>query len=152
MTTKVVVEEAVIYFEARVHLRGQRQKISMGLRNIEMTQRTKSSVALRRPVWETSFTELIPWRAAPTPPHPFFLDEMSRAAAGTVWALEPGPRPLSGPLGALPGRSQSCCLPEPITVPRHCSMCGQLNNGPPKMSTSQALEPANTLGCTAKGN
>ena len=28
----------------------------------------------------------------------------------------------------------------------------QLNNGPPKMSTSQPLELVKTLGCTAKGN
>lgn len=72
MTTKVVVEEAMIYFEARVHLRGQRQKISVGLRNIEMIQRSKSAAALRGAIWETSFTELIPWRAAPTS-SPFFL-------------------------------------------------------------------------------
>jgi len=59
MTAEVVGEEAVIHFEARVHLHGQRQKISMGLRNGAMTPwRTKSSEAVRGPVWEASFTEL----------------------------------------------------------------------------------------------
>ena len=59
MTAEVVGEEAVIHFEARVHLHGQRQKISMGLRNGAMTPwRTKSSEAVRGAVWEASFTEL----------------------------------------------------------------------------------------------
>ena len=75
MTAEVVGEEAVIHFEARVHLHGQRQKISMGLRNIAMTPwRTKSSEAVRGAVWEASFTKLTSWTAASSSPHPLFLD------------------------------------------------------------------------------
>ena len=75
----MVGEEAVIHFEARVHLQGQRQKISVGLRNVAVTPwRTKSSEAVRGAVWEASFTELTSWTAASSSRrHPLFLDLFS---------------------------------------------------------------------------
>ena len=69
----------MIHFEARVHLQGQRQKISVGLRNVAVTPwRTKSSEAVRGAVWEASFTELTSWTAASSSRrHPLFLDLFS---------------------------------------------------------------------------
>ena len=87
MTVEVVGEEAVIHFEVRVHLHGQRQKISMGLRNVAVTPwRTKSSEAVRGAVWEASFTELTSWAAASSP-HPLFHDLFFFFVVHDMWDL-----------------------------------------------------------------